>query len=213
MHIARKFELLLDVYRRPDGRSWGGQDIHDATGGVVTRSYVTNLRKGRIENPGYEKLAAIAKAMSFPPDLWFEEAPDLGATMWIEGTDTHRSLSSRVNHLFELVRDRATGEPYTNAEVARLSLGDLTEEEVEGIRTGSDLDPSINKVTALAHVFGVHSSYFLDQGKKRPIIDQEVLDILRDETVSAIAHESLHLSKPQFLSCCKGDVPSSLMLS
>jgi len=39
---------------------------------VVPRSYVTNLRKGRIENPGYEKMRAIAKAMGFPPHLWFE---------------------------------------------------------------------------------------------------------------------------------------------
>jgi hypothetical protein len=33
----------------------------------VPRSYVTNLRKGRIENPGYEKMKAIAKAMGFAP--------------------------------------------------------------------------------------------------------------------------------------------------
>jgi transcriptional regulator with XRE-family HTH domain len=31
----------------------------------VSRSYVTNLRKGRMDNPGYEKLRAIAKAMGF----------------------------------------------------------------------------------------------------------------------------------------------------
>ena len=42
-------------------------------------------------------------------------------------------------------------------------------------------------------MFGVHSSYFLDKGKKPPIIDREVLDIVRDETASAIAHKSLHL--------------------
>ena len=30
------------------------------TSGVVTRSYVSNLRKGRIENPGFEKLRTIA---------------------------------------------------------------------------------------------------------------------------------------------------------
>jgi transcriptional regulator with XRE-family HTH domain len=40
----------------------------------VSRSYMTNLRKGRIENPGYAKLAAMAKAMGFPPEVWFEEA-------------------------------------------------------------------------------------------------------------------------------------------
>jgi hypothetical protein len=60
MHIAQKFEGLLEMYPRPDGRRWSGQEIDEATGGVVTRSYVTNLRKGRIENPGYEKLRAIA---------------------------------------------------------------------------------------------------------------------------------------------------------
>jgi transcriptional regulator with XRE-family HTH domain len=41
----------------------------------VPRSYVTNLRKGRIESPGLDKLAAIARAMSFPPEAWFEDAP------------------------------------------------------------------------------------------------------------------------------------------
>ena len=75
--IAQKFEHFLEVYRRPDGSRWGGQDLHDATGGVVTRSYVTSLRKGRIENPGFEKLRAIAKAMGFPPELWFEDVKDL----------------------------------------------------------------------------------------------------------------------------------------
>ena len=68
MHVAQRFEYLLDTYRRPDGQRWTGQQLDEATGGVVTRSYVTNLRKGRIENPGYEKMRAIAKAMSFAPE-------------------------------------------------------------------------------------------------------------------------------------------------
>ena len=54
---------LLDAHRRPDGSKWTGQQLDEATGGVVTRSYFTNLRKGRIENPGYEKMNAIAKAL------------------------------------------------------------------------------------------------------------------------------------------------------
>src|SRR5919199_2800771 len=78
MHIARKFERLLEAYPHPDGRRWSGQEIDEATGGVVTRSYVTNLRKGRIENPGFEKLRAIAKVMGFSPELWFEQTSDLG---------------------------------------------------------------------------------------------------------------------------------------
>jgi transcriptional regulator with XRE-family HTH domain len=77
LHAAHRFERFLETYRRPDGRKWSGQEIDEATGGIVTRSYVTNLRKGRIENPGYEKMRAIAKAMGFPPQMWFEQ--DLGS--------------------------------------------------------------------------------------------------------------------------------------
>jgi transcriptional regulator with XRE-family HTH domain len=189
--IARKYEQFVEAYRRPDGGKWGGQDIDDATGGIVTRSYITNLRKGRIESPGYEKLAAIAKAMGFPPKLWFE---DFDTAVQVEAMDQHLSLSDRVNHLFQAIRDEKTGEPYTNAEVARMSLGDVTEEEVEGIRTGSILNPSLSKVVALASAFNVHPSYFLDTGTEAPLIDQEALDIIRDETVSTIAHKSFRLS-------------------
>lgn len=66
MHVAQKFEHLLDSYRHPDGRKWTGAELAEATGSVVARSYVTNLRKGRIESPGYEKMRAIAKAMGSP---------------------------------------------------------------------------------------------------------------------------------------------------
>ena len=191
--ITRKFERFLEAYRRPDGRRWGGQDLHAATGGVVSRSYVTNLRKGRINNPGYGKLAAIATAMGFPPELWFEEAHDLDEMVRIEGADNSRTLSGRVGHLFETIKDEKTGEPYSSAEVARMSLGELTEEDVEAIRTGSDPNPPLSKITALANAFGVHPTYFFDRGRNMPIIDQELLDIFRDETVSAIAHKSLHL--------------------
>jgi transcriptional regulator with XRE-family HTH domain len=68
LHIAPRFERLLDAHRRPDGSRWTGQKLDEATGGVVTRSYVTNLRKDPIENPGYEKMRTIARAMGFPPE-------------------------------------------------------------------------------------------------------------------------------------------------
>ena len=76
MHIAQKFEKLLDSYRHPDGSQWTGQQLDEATDGLVARAYFVNLRKGRIKSPGYEKLAAIAKAMGFPPAAWFEEDAD-----------------------------------------------------------------------------------------------------------------------------------------
>ncbi len=190
MHIARRFERLLESFRHVDGRQWTGQELDEATGGVVTRSYVTNLRKGRIENPGYEKLRAIAKVMDFPPELWFQEVTDSDAVR-IETDDAN--IAEKVNHLFKVIQNDTTGKPYTNAEVARLSLGDLTEEQVEEIRTGANSNPSVDQIVALADIFGVHPSYFLDRAKKPPVLDQEAMEIFRDETVSAIAHKSLHL--------------------
>src|SRR5829696_9024237 len=176
MHVAQKVETLLERYRRPDGRRWSGQEIDEATGGVVTRSYVTNLRKGRIENPGYEKMKAIAKAMGFPPEVWFEEGLGEGRPT-IRGAEP-RGVAGRLEHLFEVVRNPKTGEPYTNAEVARMTLGDLSEEDVEKIRTGAVSDPTVGQVAALAGVFGAEPSYLLDRGQPS-LLDEELVQALR----------------------------------
>ena len=190
MHVAQKFEYLLDTYRRPDGHRWTGQQLDEATGRVVTRSYVTNLRKGRIENPGYEKMKAIAKAMGFAPEVWFEES--LGEGRSIGQAEESRGVAGRLEHLFEVVRNPKTGEPYTNAEVARMTLGDLSEEDVESIRTGAIGDPTVGQVAALASVFGVETSYLLDRGEPS-LLDEELVQALRDEDVRAITRESSRL--------------------
>ncbi len=155
MHVAQRFELFLDRYRRPDGSRWTGQQLDVATGGIVTRSYVTNLRKGRIENPGYEKMRMIAKAMGFPPEAWFD---DISADGSRSARREGRGVAGRVEHLFEAVRHPRTGEPYADADVARMSADALTEEEVEGMRTGKVPDPTVGQVAALAAVFGVPTS-------------------------------------------------------
>jgi transcriptional regulator with XRE-family HTH domain len=157
----------------------------------VTRSYVTNLRKGRIENPGYEKMRAIAKAMGIPPELWFEE--DLGSEGGSAAQPEGRGIPGRVEYLFEVVKNPQTGESYTNAEVARMSAGDLTEGDVEGIRGGGIADPLVSQLAALAAAFGVPPSYLLDRGREAPVLDEKVLDDLADETAGAILRESARL--------------------
>ena len=78
------------------------------TGGVVTRSYVTNLRKGRIGSPGYEKMKAIARVMGFPPEAWFEDGGGgMPTGPGYEGQD----LAGRVEHLFGVIKNPSTGEP------------------------------------------------------------------------------------------------------
>jgi transcriptional regulator with XRE-family HTH domain len=190
MHIAQKFEGLLDIYRRPDGHRWTGQQLDEATGGVVSRSYVTNLRKGRIENPGYEKMRAIAKAIGFPPEEWFEDG--LSKERSIGQAEVSYGVAGRLEHLFEVVRNPKTGEPYTNAEVARMTLGDLSEEDVERIRTGADSDPTVGQVAALAGVFGVEPAYLLNRGEPS-LLDEELVKALRDEDVRDITRESSRL--------------------
>jgi transcriptional regulator with XRE-family HTH domain len=159
-------------------------------GGVVTRAYVTNLRKGRIENPGMDKLAALAKAMGFSPALWFEEglsdADGRGAVGRPEG------LAGRVGRLFDAIKDPKTGEPYTNSRIARMSLGDLTEEDVRGLRSGSVSDPPLSHLLALARAFGVEPSYLVD-GTGEAVLDAEIVEALRDDTTKAIARESVQL--------------------
>jgi transcriptional regulator with XRE-family HTH domain len=157
----------------------------------VTRSYVTNLRKGRMENPGLDKMRAIAKAMGFPPQVWFEE--DLGDEGRPPAGPEGRGITGRLEHLFQTIKNPKRGEPYTNAEVARMSAGDLTVEEVEGIRTGKVADPSVGRVAALAAAFGVAPSYLLDRGKEPSLLDEEVLEALADETSAAILKESARL--------------------
>lgn len=153
----------------------------------MTRSYVTNLRKGRIETPGYEKLAAIAKAMGFPPEEWFEKTPG----DWAPATpDDGLSVAGRVQYLFETIRHPNTDETYTDAQISCASAEVLVEGGVEGIRTGKIADPTVGQVVALAAAFGVPPSYLFDRGKEPPIIDEEALGALADETASAILRES-----------------------
>ncbi len=108
MRVAQRFELLLEKYRLPDGSRWNGQQLQDATGGVVTRSYVSMMRKGRISNPGFDKLRAIAKAMNFPPDLWFEDVEKLEdvsgirPSWFVDGKD---NLALLDEELVEALRD------------------------------------------------------------------------------------------------------------
>jgi len=190
MHIAQRFEHLLDTYRRPDGHRWTGQQLDEATGGVVTRSYVTNLRKGRIESPGYEKMKALTKAMGFAPEVWFEDG--FGEGRSIGETEQSRGVASRLEHAFEVVRNPKTGEPYSSAEVARMTLGDLSEAEVDGIRSGAISDPTVgvrSRRWRASSVWSPHTSWIGEPS----LLDEELVRALRDESVRDITRESSRL--------------------
>lgn len=73
-----------------------------------------------------------------------------------------------------------------------MTLGDLSEEDVERIRTGAIGDPSVSQVVALAGVFGVEPSYLLDRGQPS-LLDEELVRVLRDADVQDITRESARL--------------------
>jgi len=76
-----------------------------------------------------------------------------------------------------------------------MSAGDLSVEEVEGIRTGKITDPSVGRVAALAAAFGVVPSYLLDRGNEPSLLDEEVLEALADERSAALLKESVSLTE------------------
>jgi transcriptional regulator with XRE-family HTH domain len=189
--IAQRFEWLLDTYRRPDGSRWNGKQLQDATGGVVTRQYVSMLRNGHIDDPGYTKLRAIAKAIGFPPERWFEEHD--GWSLASVREDEEATIAERLEQLFRTVIGEKRGKPYTDAEIARMSLGGISEEEVAGIRSGEIGSPSLDQMLALAEAFGVSASYFTE--KKAPLLSQETIAALTDRDSSEIVHKTLALSE------------------
>ena len=84
--------------------------------------------------------ATRCRAMGFPPEAWFEEmSASRARTAPAEG----QNLTARIEQLFDTVRSPKMGEPYTNAEVARMSAGGLTEGELEAIRSGATPDPTV----------------------------------------------------------------------
>ena len=129
--------------------------------------------------------------MGFPPEVWFEE--DLGDGAWTGPPAQSADIAGRAEHLFGAVLNPATGGLYSNAEVARMSAGDLSEVDVEGIRTGEIPDPTVGQVAALGTAFGIGPSYFLDRGEDPSFLDGELVEALRDETVGEIVRSVVGL--------------------
>jgi len=61
--------------------------------------------------------------MGFPPESWFEEAGGIGDAARVGPKGGEWDVAGRLNQLFELVKIERTGEPYSSADVARMSLG------------------------------------------------------------------------------------------
>ncbi len=182
MDFGAQFARLLDTYRKPDGSRWQLKEIEEATNGFVRGGYLTNLRKGRIRQPGWDRMKAVARVVGFPMQLWFEEPKHWDKVL--EGdskSDGGGSLRARLNLLFDVVSNKRTGRLYTNKEVADLSFGRLTQDEVARARLGEVEDFRGAQYLALSEIFGVDVSYWYSSLRQRPALDQETIEALQDE--------------------------------
>jgi transcriptional regulator with XRE-family HTH domain len=194
------FRRLLGAYPHPEGGAWTGARMEEATSGFVNASYFSNLLGDRIKQPGLDKLKAIAETMGFPAQLWLEEPESWGypresGELTLVSKDV--PLKDLLNDLFASISDERTGEALTNAEVARRTAGRVTEEELQSMRSGELENPTLQQLLALSRAFDVDPAYWLRRGEDRPLVDQEVVEALREEENRLILHRSLRLSKDQ----------------
>lgn len=193
LSFGERFARLSKQYRRSDGSEWTPTEIQDATSGFVNLSYLSNLQAGRIRKPGLDKLRAIASAMGFPWQLWLEEPDD-----WerISGEQEGRGadLAGLLKHLLSVVENFRTGRPFTTREVAQLSEGRLSEEQVKGIRDGEIDNPTFEQVLALSDVFGVDPGYWFASRSESAKLDRKTLEALKDPNVQLILQKSLDVS-------------------
>ena len=192
------FARLLETYPHPAGGKWSGPRMQEATGGFVNAAYFSNLLAGRIKQPGLDKLKAIAEVMGFPPQLWLEEPEWWGERGHEpEGAPPGTALEDLLNNLFASVVDERTGEPLPNAEVSRRTAGKVSEAEIEAMRSGTLDNPTVEQVLALSEAFDVDPAYWFRRGKNKPLVNQEIVEALRNEDNRLLLHRSLGLSKDQ----------------
>ena len=203
-HLSSEF---VDVWRKSQDhymQSWEDRFVRDeaylkaipqAVSALLKKQGLSpkDITKAAFYGPDARTHAGIAKAVGFPPELWFEENLPTGLDARIEPEQGHTGIAEKMAYLTEMLGQEAASKSYTDADIARLSFGSLSEEDVRAMREGRLTDPSVEQVMALADVFGVDPSYFLSRAKSPPLLDREAMQIFRDETVSAIAHKSLHL--------------------
>lgn len=212
-YYAERFKKMLRLYPHASGRPWRGKDFEEATNGYVVGSYITALRKGRIENPGVQKLKKIAEVMGAPFDLWLEDpedwdrdaraylAPKRPAEERSEAANRKAgpespgssTLAGLLNRLFDEVRNGMTGEPYTNREISTLTQGRLSEDEVRRMREDDLENPTRGQLLALSDAFDIDPSYWFGRGSRRPVLNPDLAEALKDDKNYALLHKSLGL--------------------
>jgi transcriptional regulator with XRE-family HTH domain len=74
--LASMAELVNDLFRthrRPDGREYTASEVARALDGQLDPSYLTKMRKGKIENPTKHTLLLLCQFFQVPANYFFPE--------------------------------------------------------------------------------------------------------------------------------------------
>ena len=186
--VARRFNLLLEKFPRADGEPWTGVEVEEATSHMVTGSYFSALKVGKLKRPGIRYLGLIADVMGFPFELWRIE-PELWDEYLLENparggfrsprprqpvprVPAGEELARLVNALFERKPAR-TGEPYAEEEVARRSRDRVSVGEIRLMRSGGQIGPPPEiKLLGISDVFGEPPWYWYVPSRPGWITDE-----------------------------------------
>lgn len=69
--FADKLNHLFASRTRPDGTEYTHEEVHQATG--ITVGYISKLRTGKTENPGYKVIRALSTFFQVSPSYFFDE--------------------------------------------------------------------------------------------------------------------------------------------
>jgi transcriptional regulator with XRE-family HTH domain len=114
-------------------------------------------------------------------------------------TDKHeRAFAELLDYLFREVHPKGRG-PYTYAEVAQgireTSGVTISASAIQQLRTGTNTNPKMQTIKALAAFFGVPAGYFFDeQVAERTRAEIQVVAAMRDHEVRRVALRASGLS-------------------
>lgn len=122
----------------------------------------------------------------------------MGVDEGLEMTDkTERAFAGRLDYLFRTVHPVGRG-PYTYTEVSngiRESGITISASAIQQLRTGSNTNPKMQTIAALAGFFGVSPGYFFeDEVAERTRAEIGVVAAMRDADVRRVALRANGLS-------------------
>lgn len=185
LDYGKRFLELREKYRRLGKSKWSFAEIERATNGFVRANYLTGLVHGRIQQPGTDRLQAIAQIMGFPYELWFQALP----SGELADQPSLRTLAGRLNQLFDKLVNSRTDEPFTNDEVADLTFGALSTQQITAAREGKIDDLEGSQYLALSNVFAIDISYWYTDPDRMPPLDDQWLSAARTEKGRAVLNK------------------------